>query len=152
MPSNQRAFVSDADVPTRLLDLELESQQAPENQIVFRLDAGGNFRFVNSAGERLCGYTRQELGRMHFSQVVEPQFCNYLTQQVRRNIRQRFGTVYEVEVRTKQGQRVSLETSIHLVRDGAHAIEIHGIALSPQTTEKTPNPRCLDERFAYSVF
>lgn len=134
MPSNQRAFVSNADMTTRSLRPELDSERVPDNQIAFTLDAGGNFRFVNRAGERLCGYSHDELSHMNIAQIILPQFCNYLCQQLRQNIRQRFGTVYEVEVLTKQGRRVSLETSIHLVHNRAHAIEIHGIALSAQPT------------------
>ena len=87
---------------------------------------------------------------MNIAQIIEPQFCNYLRQQLRRNMRQRFGTVYEVEVVTRQGH-VILETSIQLIRNHQRAIEIHGIALRPKRRQERLTPRCLDERFAFSL-
>ena len=150
MPSNQRAFMTDADVTTACLPSDLQPRQEANEAIVFILDAAGDFKFVNSAGERLCGYSQPEFRCMNFAQMMEPQFCNYLRQQLRRNMRQRFGTVYEVEIVTRQG-RVILETSIHLVRDRQRAIEIHGIAVRPKRRQERLTPRCLDERFAFSL-
>ena len=150
MPSNQRAFMTDADATTVLSNSDLEPRQEANEAIVFILDAAGDFKFVNSAGERLCGYSQPEFRCMNIAQMIEPQFCNYLRQQLRRNMRQRFGTVYEVEIVTRQG-RVILETSIHLVRDRQRAIEIHGIAVRPKRRQERLTPRCLDERFAFSL-
>ena len=150
MPSNQRAFMTDADPTTALLHSDLEPRKGVNDPIVFILDAAGNFKFVNRAGERLCGYSQDELRCMNIAQIIEPQCCSYLRQQLPRTMRQRFGTVYELEVLTKQG-RVILETSIHLVRDKRHAIEIHGIALQPQRREERLTPQCLDEKFAFSL-
>ena len=150
MSSNQRAFMTDADPITVLSNSDLEPRQEANEAIIFILDAAGDFKFVNSAGERLCGYSQPELRCMNIAQMMEPQFCNYLRQQLRRNMRQRFGTVYEVEIVTRQG-RVILETSIHLVRDRQRAIEIHGIAVRPKRRQERLAPRCLDERFAFSL-
>ena len=150
MPSNQRAFMTDADQTTARLPSDFELRQEANEAIVFILDAAGDFKFVNSAGERLCGYSQPEFRCMNIAQMIEPQFCNYLRQQLRRNMRQRFGTVYEVEIVTRQG-RVILETSIHLVRDRQRAIEIHGIAVRPKRRQERLTPRCLDERFAFSL-
>ena len=152
MPSNRRAFVTDADVTSGLLCPDFDSQRFADNQIIFILDAVGNFRFVNNAGERLCGYSSQQLSRMNVAQVIKPGFANYMQQQLRRNLRQRFGSVYEAEVLTKQGRSVMLEISIHLVRDNHRAIEIHGIALQPKEREHRPGQRCLDESFAFAAF
>ncbi|HXI25536.1 MAG TPA: PAS domain-containing protein [Pyrinomonadaceae bacterium] len=151
MPSNRRAFVTDADVTSGLLCPDFDSQPFADNQIVFTLDAVGNFSFVNNAGERLCGYSRGELRRMNVAQIIKPCFANYMRQQLRRNLRQRFGMVYEVEVLTKQGRSVMLEISIHLVRGSQRAIEIHGIAFQPKEPEHRLRPRCLDERFAFDA-
>src|ERR1043165_6917901 len=95
MPSNRRAFVTDADVTGGLPSPGFDSQRLTDSQIIFILDAGGNFRFVNNAGERLCGYSRQELSGMNVAQIIKPCFASYMRQQLRRNLRQRFGSVYE---------------------------------------------------------
>ena len=142
--------MTDADQTTARLPSDFELRQEANEAIVFILDAAGDFKFVNSAGERLCGYSQPEFRCMNIAQMMEPQFCNYLRQQLRRNMRQRFGTVYEVEIVTRQG-RVILETSIHLVRDRQRAIEIHGIAVRPKRRQERLAPRCLDERFAFSL-
>jgi PAS domain S-box-containing protein len=151
MPSNRRAFVTDADVTSGLLCPDFDNQRIADNQIIFTLDAGGNFRFVNNTGERLCGYSRQELSHMNVAQIIKPCFASYMRQQLRRNLRQRFGTVYEVEVLTKQGRSLMLEISIHLVRDSQRAIEVHGIALLPKSREPRLKQRCLDERFTFDA-
>lgn len=151
MPSNRSAPRSDADVTSCLFGADSENPLTSDAPIAFTLDAGGNIRFVNDAGEQLCGYSQDELRRMNVAQIISLQSANYLRQQLRRNFRQRFGTVYEVEVVTKHGRRVMLEISIHLVRDNAHALEIHGIALQSKRGEQRFRPRCLDERFAFSL-
>jgi PAS domain S-box-containing protein len=150
MPSKRSAFVTDADV-TRLLCPDFDGQRIADNQIVFTLDAVGNFKFVNNAGERVCGYSRQELARMNVAQVIKPCFASYMRQQLRRNLRRRFGSVYEVEVLTKQGPSVMLEISIHLVRDSQRAIEIHGIAFLPKERGSGLRQRCLDESFEFAA-
>ena len=151
MPSNQPALMSDADVTSGLLRSEFDSERIADHQIVFTLDAVGNFRFVNNAGERLCGYSRQELTRMNVAQIIKPCFASYMRQQLLRNLRQRFGSVYEVEVLTKHGRSLRLEISIHLVRDSQRAIEIHGIAFQPKEREPRIRQRCLDESFVFTA-
>jgi PAS domain S-box-containing protein len=99
----------------------------------------------------LCGYSRQELSRMNVAQIIKPRFASYMRQQLRRNLRQRFGSVYEVEVLTKQGRSLRLEISIHLVRDSRRALEIHGLAFQPQEREPRIKQRCLDESFAFTA-
>src|SRR5437763_1842320 len=66
-------------------------------------------------------------------------------------MRQRFGTVYEVEIVTRQG-RVILETSIQLIRNHQRAIEIHGIALRPKRRQERLTPRGLDGSLAFSPY
>jgi PAS domain S-box-containing protein len=151
MPSNRRAFVTDADMAIGLLCPDFDSQRIADNQIIFTIDAVGNFRFVNNAGARLCGYSLHELSRMNVTELIKPCFANHMRQQLRRNLRQRFGTVYEVEVFTKQGLSVMLEISLHLVKDSQRAIEIHGIAFQPKEREHALRQRCLDERFAFEA-
>ena len=151
MPSNQRGFMTDADVTSGLLCPEFDSERIADHQIIFTLDAVGNFRFVNDAAERLCGYSRQELSRMNVAQIIKPCFASYMRQQLRRNLRQRFGSVYEVEVLTKHGLSLRLEISIHLVRDSRRALEIHGLAFQPQEREPRIKQRCLDESFAFTA-
>ena len=151
MPSKRSAPLRHADVTSHLFGADSESPLTSAAPIVFMLDAGGNIKFVNDAGERLSGYSQDELQRMNVAQIISWQSAHYIGWQLRRNIRQRFGTVHEVEVLTKDGRRVMLEISIHLVRDSAHALEIHGIALQPEQREQRLTPRCVDERFAFSL-
>jgi PAS domain S-box-containing protein len=151
MPSNRRAFAADDHVSSRFVPAETQSHRIADSPIVFTLDVAGNFRFVNQAAELLCGYTRQELCQMNIRDIIGPSSCNYLRQQLRRNIRQRFGTVHEVEVLTKNGQRVTLEASMHLVRDRTRALEIHGIALRSKRDCARFTPRCLDEQFVFNA-
>lgn len=150
MPSNRFAAVMDAEVTSSLFG-DCESALTSDAPIVFTLDADGHIKFVNNAGERVCGYSQRELLRMHVAQIIPSHSADYIGRELRRNIRQRFGTVYEVEVLTKHGGTVTLEISIDLVRDSSHALEIRGIGLQPKRGQHRLTPRCVDERFSFSL-
>ena len=101
---------------------------AAVNEITFTLDLAGYFKFVNIEGQRVSGYSSEELRRLHISEVVAPELAELVRQQFRRTIQQRVGVVYEIEIITRDRRRVVLETSIHLVMRNGRPIEIQGIA------------------------
>ena len=121
-----------------------------EDEIVFVLDLAGNFKFVNAAAERVSGYSREEACRMNVSQLVTPELGDYVSRQIRDALQCDFGAVYEIEIITKDHQRVILETSTQLVMRNGEPFELHGIAfpaVRARDAEADVQPRCLDKEF-----
>ncbi len=61
-----------ARISRRLADAEQQYHYIVENSpdMIYTLDEGGNFSFVNSAFERLLGYTREEIMGRHYSGII----------------------------------------------------------------------------------
>ena len=136
-----------------LSNLEAHEDRAGRavNEIVFTLDLAGYFKSVNVEGQRLIGYSSEEVRHMNVSEIVAPEFAGVVRQQISRTIQRRVGAVYQIEIITKDRRRVRLETSIHLVVRDGRPIEIHGIALPPVANLREMRVRCLDANFAFGT-
>lgn len=121
---------------------------AAVNEITFTLDLAGYFKFVNIEGQRVSGYSSEELRRLHISEIVVPELADVVRQQFRQTIQQRVGVVYEIEIITRDRRRLVLETSIHLVMRDGRPIEIQGIAVPPAGTLTQSPTSWLDANFA----
>lgn len=122
-------------------------------QALFTLDRAGNFKFVTAAAERLTGYSREELGRLNVLDLLPGESIRELDSLLKRNIVEGFGTVFEVEITTRDRRQVRIEASIDVVSRGDGRLEFHGIAC-PQTEDvrRSHNqPRCLDEQFSFQL-
>ena len=120
-------------------------------KIVYTLDLNGNFKFVNEAGERVTGYSCEEACAMNITQLVAPELAEYVLQRMARSKDEVLGSVFEIEIITKDRQRIVLETSTQLVRRDRDHIEIEGIALPPvRVRDISPaHARCLDDEFVF---
>ncbi|PYS44209.1 MAG: hypothetical protein DMF71_04550 [Acidobacteria bacterium] len=78
-------------------------------RVVYNHDLSGNFTFINETGERLSGYSREEICRMNLVEIVAPEIAGHICEQVIREATRNVGTVYEIEIIAKGGQRVPLE-------------------------------------------
>lgn len=119
--------------------------------IVYTHDLSGNFTFLSKAGERISGYSCEELRRMNVTQIVAPELAGYVREQIAGIGRQRFGRVYEVDIITKDGRSVALEVSTEvIVRDGC-VIEIQGVAAPSVLRQRSSSrrSRCVDEGFFF---
>ena len=99
------------------------------NDVVFAHDLGGNFTFLNHAGEQISGYSREEACRMNIAQVVVPEIAEDVRDQIMQNATRRIGSVYEIEIIAKDGRRVPLEVSTRVVLRDGRPVEIEGIAV-----------------------
>ena len=121
-----------------------------EDKIIFTLDGAGNFTYINAAAERLTGYSCEQARGMNVTEMLPPQLAKQIGRQLRHNLRRRFGTVYEVEVVTREGRHVALEASIDVVRQNNRCIEIQGLAIeTAMDSGRNSRPRCLDQDFAF---
>ena len=152
----QRSFVYSLRNMNYLIEHEPpeKAESTAETQIAYTLDLAGNIKFVNAAGERLIGYSCEEARRMNLTELVIPELADYVRQQIANSTNSSLGSVYEVEIITKDRRRVVLEMSTHLVTHHGRPIEIRGIALPPIRT--TPSfgsarARCLDADFEFTI-
>jgi PAS domain S-box-containing protein len=121
-----------------------------DREIIFKHDVAGKLTFLNKAGELVSGYSRQEACGMNLAQFVAPEFAERVQDCLGGNFSKRLGTVYEIDIIAKDGQRIALEVSTQAVARNGRALEIEGIALPSVLRNLSQRPtrlRCLDENF-----
>lgn len=118
--------------------------------VIYTLDLDGNLTFLNEAGELISGYSCEEARRMNITEVVAPEFAAFIGEQIKRHTEEPFGAVYEIDIIAKNGRRVALEFSTHVVVRDGKPIEIQGIAVHSAVRNECLPPqkvRCLDSNF-----
>lgn len=98
------------------------------NDIVFTLDLAGNMTSVNKAVESVTGYSRNELAGMNLTDFLTPESAASAHQMTQRKLAGEERTNYEVDVRTKDGQLVTLEISSRLLLRKGEPAGIQGVA------------------------
>jgi len=124
------------------------------HEIIYTLDLEGNIKFINEAAERVSGYSCEEACRMNVAEIVAPELADYVRQNIREALTGAFAAVHEIEIIAKDGCRVRVETSAHLVTRDGEPLELRGIAFtSTMATQcaRISTPRCLDERFTFGT-
>ena len=93
------------------------------HDLVYTHDLDGRITSMNSAGERITGYSHEELLGMPIQNLVVPEQLDYGLEQMGKKLRgEADSTFYELEIVAKDGHRVPLELSSRLVyRDGKPA-------------------------------
>ena len=98
------------------------------NDIIYTIDLAGKCTSVNAAGERISGYTRQELTSMNIVQIVAPEFLTLVQGMMARKLAGKSPGPYEIEIVTRDGRRVAMELSTRLILKDGKPVEIQGIA------------------------
>ncbi len=97
-------------------------------EIVYTLDLSGNVTSINKAGERITGYSREEVLGTPIARIVAPEYMNRMLQMMERKVHGEALTTYELEVIAKDGRRITLEISSRLILEQGSAIGVQGIA------------------------
>jgi PAS domain S-box-containing protein len=95
------------------------------NDIVYMLDFDGRITSINNAAESILGYSQNELLEMTITEVLSLDSL-VVGEQMLTSGHQR--TSYEVDVITKTGRVLTLETSNKLITKGSQPAGIQGIA------------------------
>lgn len=95
--------------------------------MVYTHDLAGNFTSLNRAGEKITGYTRDELLTMNFAQLAAPADLELARRMTSQSTEER-PVVHELEITAKDGRRVTLEVSTRLISQGGEPIGVQGIA------------------------
>ena len=99
------------------------------NDIIYTLNLEGNFTSLNKSGERITGYTQAEIREQNIVQLVVPESQELIRQLMVQKSAQEPTAPYEMEIVTKDGQRVALEVSNRLMyQQNGKPVGIQGIA------------------------
>jgi PAS domain S-box-containing protein len=98
------------------------------SDFIYTLDMHGHFTTVNKTGERILGYSRDELARMNLADLMPPESLAHSRQMRVTKEAGTAWTTYEVEVLTKDNRHVPLEVSTRLIYRGSKPVGVQGIA------------------------
>jgi PAS domain S-box-containing protein len=114
--------------------------------IIYTHDLKGNVTSINRAGERLTGYSQQEMLGLHISQLIEQSYRPRVRYMIERTLDAQVRVVERIALVTKEGHNLTAELGVHPIYKQGRAVEIQGIV----TTEPELNfsgPQDLDALF-----
>jgi len=118
------------------------------NDMVYTLDLEGNLTGLNKAGERLIGYSRDEMMGRAIAALLKPEDLVRMQEMMQRKFKGEPLTTYELEVTTKPGRQVTLEISSRLIYDGGKPAGIQGTARDITERRRTQEAlRLSEERY-----
>jgi PAS domain S-box-containing protein len=91
-------------------------------------DLNGRYISVNRAAEKLAGHTREEIIGRKFSDFIPLEEVVAVTNHLCQKLKDEGETIYESEVFAKDGRRVPVEVSSHLIYENGIAIGVQGTA------------------------
>ena len=98
------------------------------NDVVYTHDLEGIVTSMNLAGERICGYSRDEIIGRHIHELLVPEHKERASDAMAKKLNGEVSaTFYEVEMWSKDGRRIPLELSTRLIYRDGHAMGVQGI-------------------------
>ncbi len=123
---------------TDVIRQRLESETALQQQyydvienasdIIYSHDLDGRFLSVNPEGERVTGYSREELLRMRVYDIMAPERRTEVEERIRGLLAGLSPTGLELDIVSKTGQQITLEISGRLIFRNGVPVRLDGIA------------------------
>jgi diguanylate cyclase (GGDEF)-like protein/PAS domain S-box-containing protein len=107
------------------------------NEMVYTMDLEGNLTSLNKAAERITGYSRAEALQMKLTHFAAPDYQEVARRMMERQIAGESPATYDLEIITKDGQRVALEISTHIIIRDGKPVGVQGIAHNITERKKT---------------
>jgi len=98
------------------------------NDIVYTLNLSGEITSINQAAELITGYSRDELLKMKLADLLTEHSVEAGRRMLDLKLAGQQRTNYEVDLKDKNGQILTLEISSRLVYRGNEAVGVQGIA------------------------
>jgi diguanylate cyclase (GGDEF)-like protein/PAS domain S-box-containing protein len=98
------------------------------NDIVYTHDLEGNFTSLNAAGERITGWSREQVLKMNIRDVLAPEYLDLARRMIALKVAGEPPRIYKVDICDPQGKRVALELSTRLIKKDGKPIGIQGLA------------------------
>jgi PAS domain S-box-containing protein len=111
-----------------VLDAQFGELVSNANDFVYTHDLEGNFTSVNEACQRLLGYRPDEMVRMNFEHILQPESLKVAMEMLGRMRADGGRTTYELQAVAKLGRRVDLEVSSWMVYREGKPFAVQGIA------------------------
>jgi PAS domain S-box-containing protein len=111
------------------------------SEIIYTHDLAGYYTSINKAGEQLMGYTAEELRQMNIRQILAPEYLLSAWRAVSRMLANRQRASFEAVVLAKDGRRVHIEGSIHLIYREGTPVGVQGIARETLSLHSVLQPR-----------
>ena len=97
--------------------------------IIYTHDLDGKFTWLNRAGERCIGSTREEILGTNIREIVVAEYRDLLQQMTRPSLRdQHDARTYELEMISKQGKQLSLEIRPRIIFEDGKPTGVQGMA------------------------
>jgi len=96
-------------------------------EFIYTHDLQGNSAFISHAGEHLIGYSREEISKVNFCKIISPECVEYVWRSILRMLADRKPSSYEAVILTKEGERIPVSVSMHLVYEKGNPIEVQGV-------------------------
>ena len=98
------------------------------HEIIYSHDLRGNYTSMNKAGERLTGYSQEEALQLNLDQVIAPEYRETVDRMIKAKLAGEQASFYEIEIITKNGHRLPLEVSTHLILSDGTPVGVQGVA------------------------
>ncbi|HOK08959.1 MAG TPA: PAS domain S-box protein [Candidatus Hydrogenedens sp.] len=111
------------------------------NDIIYTHDLNGRFTSINKAGLNTAGYTLEEILRLNIFQVVAPEYHEEVKQRIKKKLEGEPISKYELEIISKNGNRIPIEVSTRLIYEKGMPVGIQGIARDISDRRKAEEER-----------
>ncbi|HWN07945.1 MAG TPA: PAS domain S-box protein [Pyrinomonadaceae bacterium] len=89
-------------------------------------DVQGRYTSVNRAAEKLAGYSRADIIGRSFADFLPPEQLDAVAEHLCKKLVEKGETTYETEMITRDGRRVPIEVSSHLIYDDITGVSVRG--------------------------
>ncbi len=116
------------------------------NDMIYTRDLDGYFTSVNGMGERLTGYTREQLLAMSLEQLFSPEYLHLRAEEILKHQSEAaLAVAEELEFIRKDGTRVFVEVSSRLIYETGRPTGVQGIARDVSERKRAEEQRKLLE-------
>jgi PAS domain S-box-containing protein len=111
-------------------ELNYRSIVEQASDILYKCSANGNFTYVNQVAERITGYSKEELFKMNYLDLVRNDYKEKVAEFYLTQIENRINTTYfEFPITSKQGKEIWIGQSVQFPKFEQAEIELTALAI-----------------------